>query len=173
MLDQGRLAKVMFALLAAMTGGAFLLLAFEGKPIKPMAFSLSSQTQLTTVYDAIDTQTTLNNGRWNRIEVCCRPNHGQLTDRHGLTGDLALKFHFVIADADAAEEDGAVVTSSRWTRQISTIDCQPEKSRTIRICLIGNPANPLRTSAQARSLDQLLNSLVRHCDIKSRVVWTD
>ena len=172
MLDQGRLAKVMFALLAAMIGGAFLLLALEGKPIKPMAFSLSSQTQLTTAYDALDTKTTLNGSRWNRIEVCCRPNDGQLTARHGLTGDLALKFHFVIADA-AAGDDGAVFTSPRWTHQRATINCPPERTKTIRICLIGNPTNPLRTSAQARSLDQLLNSLVRHCDIKSRVVWTD
>ena len=48
MSDQGRLAKVMLVLVVSMTIGALVLLSLQGSPIKPMPFSLSSQSRLTS-----------------------------------------------------------------------------------------------------------------------------
>ena len=67
MVSQGRLTKVMLTLIAAMTAGSLLLLTLEGKPIKPMAFSLSSQTQLTSVENALCTETGIKPDYWKNL----------------------------------------------------------------------------------------------------------
>lgn len=156
-----------------MTGGALVLLAFEGQPIKPMAFSLSSQTQVTSLADVLDTDNGINSQMWQRISVCYRDNDGQVSEQHGVTGDLAVNFHFVLGDGSTTT-DGQIYTSGQWRRQLPVVSGSGDRDdRTIKICLLGNARNPITTPAQARSLEQLVANLVKHCQISEPVIWPE
>ena len=173
MVDQGRLAKVIFALMAAMTGGALILLALEGQPIEPMAFSLSSQTQITTIADILYTENGIDSQRWQQISICYRNNNDQVSEQLGVTGDLAVNFHFVLADGSTAT-DGQIFPSRQWQRQMPCIfGSGGQDDHTIKICLLGDTRNPIRTPAQAQNLEQLVANLVRHCRISEPIIWTD
>jgi hypothetical protein len=174
MVNQGRLAKVMITLMAAMTFGAVILLALGGKPIKPMAFSLSSQTQLSPAHSALGTEVVIPPDQWRFIEICYRPNNGRLSSQYGLTGALAIKYHFVIADGQNSQ-DGQIYASQRWTRQLPSLatSTATDPNQTIRICIIGNPDNPRSTPRQANQLESLVSSLLKHCRTKPRINWED
>ena len=173
MVDQGRLAKVIFSLMAAMTGGALLLLALEGKPIKPMAYSLSSQTELTGLNDALGLEAGIDPAPWNRIEITYRANDGQLSDEYDLTGKLAMQYHFVVSDGSAGA-DGHVFTSPRWNRQLPCLPLDDiDARRVIKMCIIADPASPYQTPSQARNLENLVDRLRRQCHVDAGIVWTD
>lgn len=174
MVNQGRLAKVMFFLMAAMTCGALVLLALQGEPIKPMGFSLASQAYLTRLDELLQTDNGIDKGRWQRVEICFRRSDAaQVSAEQGLTGDLALKFHFVLSDGTVGR-DGQIFASHRWSRQLSCFPLsRPNAANAIRICLLGDPADPSRTAGQDRSLDLLVNGLVRRCRIESETLWVD
>jgi len=169
MVNQGRLVRVMFVLVAAMTTGALVLLALEGKPIKPMAFSLSSQIRLSSFssLDAIlDTDTALKSGHWQHIEFSYQPNDGQLSGSLGLTGELARQYHFVISDGSAGH-DGDVYTSPQWLEQkpCYRTDGTVEPQGTIKICLISAPAYPKGSQWQIRKLETLVSGLIKRCQL--------
>ena len=174
MTDQGRLTKVMFALMTAMTIGSIVLLTLEGKPIKPMAFSLASEVQspLNSVQTVLGTDVGLDMARWQQIEITYRANNGQLTDDQ-LTGSLALSYHFVISDGSAGIQDGKIFASHRWTKQLPCLNrtTVSDTSKTIRICLIGDPEYPQCTPNQARQLELLASSLIRHCQCDLDIIW--
>jgi len=174
MVRQGRPARVILCLMAAMTIGAIVLLALEGKPIKPMAFSLASQVRLPALDSALGARAKLEPGRWSRLEMCYRPNNGQLSRRHGLTGELAAEYHFVIANGNGAE-DGEILASRRWVQQRScpAAGDSPEARRTIRICLIRDEGQAAITERQVQQLEALVASLSRHCREKFQIAWTD
>ncbi len=173
-MDQGRVTRVMFSLMAAMVAGSAILLTLEGKPIKPMAFSLSSQTQnsLDSVHAALGASAGIQPEKWDRIEISYRSNQGQLSDNQGVTGSLALEFHFVISDGTAGN-DGQIFGSHRWTRQLACLDLdnQFEPMGAIRICIIGDPKDPQYTPEQARQLENLASTLIRSCQKDLQIYW--
>lgn len=168
--NHGRLLKVLAVLVATMTGGALVLLALEGRPIKPMAFSLSSQTQLRSIHTVLGTEVGVELGAWERIEIDTRGHQGELSQKNGLSG-LALEYHFVIADGSTGK-DGEIYASNRWTKQLPCyLPGRSGTSKTIRICLITHPERPGTTGRQARQLEDLVSTLLRYCQIEPRVVW--
>lgn len=166
MVNQGRLAKVILSLMVAMTLGAFVLLMLEGQPIEPMEFSLSSPTQMRSVHSVLGTEPGVGLADWQQIAVCYRRNDGQLRPGQGLVGSFAKEYHFVISDGSVGG-DGEIFASHRWTRQQL---CGSDK--VIRICLLGDPLHSVSTPNQARKLEKLVSSLVRHCQIAPNIVWT-
>jgi hypothetical protein len=169
MVNQGRLVRVMFVLVAAMTTGALVLLALEGKPIKPMAFSLSSQTRLSSFSSLnaiLDTDTALKSGHWQRIELSYQPNNGQLSGSLGLTGELARQYHFVISDGSAGH-DGDVYTSQWWLNQKPCYQASGavDSQGLIKICLISSPDHPKGSPWQARKLETLVSGLIKRCQL--------
>ena len=173
MVGQGRLAKVIVSLIVAMILGAVVLLALEGKPIRPMAFSLSSQVQLPALEQALGAKGEIEPGRWSRIELSYRPNKGQLSRRHGLTGELAVGYHFVVANGNGAE-DGEIFASHGWVEQRRCPDGDGAgDERTIRVCLVRDTDQPAITERQLQQLETLLGSLNRHCRGQLQIAWAD
>ena len=172
MVSQGRLARVMITLMAAMIAGALILLLLEGKPIKPMAFSLSSQAKLTSVGSVLGTEPGVPLHHWRRIEVSYRANLGELSNEHGLTGELGRDFHFVVDDGRACG-DGQIFASRQWTQQRPCPSPGEifDQGNTLRICLVGDPAMPRSTPRQAGQLEALVTSLVRHCQLEPKIAW--
>ena len=173
MVNQGRLVKVMFLLMAAMTAGALVLLALEGKPIKPMPFSLSSQTQLRSAHYTLDTQAGIELGRWQRIKVSYQKSLARLSTHSDVpTGSLATNYHFVISNGTASE-DGKIFATTRWTRQLACLgtDGTELSRRTIKICLISDTDPPTRSAQQYKQLEELADSLNKLCRIQAGIVW--
>jgi len=171
MVNHGRLAKVITILMMAMTGGALVLIKLEGKPIKPMPFSLSRQSQLTSIHAVLGTEVGIEPDRWEHIEVSYQPNNGRLSSRYGITGDLARKYHFVISDGSAGD-DGEIFASHRWTKQLTSLPVRSsELTRTIKICLIGPAGSQKSTLRQSHQLGNLISSLVKHCRIEAPINW--
>lgn len=161
----------MIILMLAMTAGALVLLTLEGKPIRPMDFSLSREAQLTSIHAALSTEAGIEPDRWKRIKVVYQPNKGRLSPRYGLTGDLVRKFHFVIANGESAR-DGQIFPSNRWTRQLTCLPrFSPDDASTINICLLAGPDRTEATPRQARHLNALISCLVKHCQIDPKIIW--
>jgi len=171
MLNHVRLTKVMVVLMVAMTAGALILLTLQGRPIKPMPFSLSRQVRLTAIDDALGTEAGIELGRWKRIHVAYELNNGRLSASRPMTPDLAFGYHFVIADA-ATGCDGRIFTSSRWVRQLTCLPTRSvEDSRTIGICILVEPGQTQGSARQERQRHALIANLIEHCQIKPRVLW--
>jgi len=171
--EQVRLTKVMMLLVAAMTGGALLLLALEGKPIQPMSYSLASQAEFSSVQAALGTETSIQPGRWQRIEIHCRDRSALRVGAEGLTGDLGVRYHFVISDGGRGS-DGQIYASDRWAQQLACLNLPASvgDARTIRICILTQGSGRSQpTPRQTAQLDNLISSLVRHCHIQPRIVW--
>lgn len=172
MVNHGRLAKVIILLMLSMTGGALLLLTLEGKPIKPMPFSLSSQVRLPSVELTLGTENGIDRDRWRDIEISYHSNNGYLSDEFGLSGPLAREYHFVISDGSGGH-DGEIYASHRWTKQL-TCEQSPgafANPDTIRICLLGDAKTRQSTPRQIRQLEILVKSLDRNCRHKLAVNW--
>lgn len=174
MANQGRLVKVMFSLIAAMTLGAFILLTLEGKPIKPMDYSLSSElkTPLDPVYQALATDTGIEPDRWQEIEISFYPNHNSWNADTEPSGSLALDYHFVVSNG-LGQSDGLISTTSRWTRQLACLDSDDSRNmqKIIKIALIGDPVMRNRTPKQDRQLEVLVSNLIRHCFRDMKIHW--
>ena len=171
MVSQGRMVRVMVLLMAAMTAGALVLLALEGKPIKPMAFSLSSQTRLRSAHVALATKAAIEPGRWeDQIEVSYACNNGALSSQVGPA--LSMNYHFVISDGSVGQ-DGQIFATTRWTKQLGcpVPGDSPQANHTIRICLIcdGAPADP--SPRQRQQLETLVCSLGKHCQTEPKIKW--
>ncbi len=170
--NQGRLTKVMLLLIMAMTIGALILLGLEGKPIKPMPFSLATQRQLTSVNTAMGTDVGIEPGRWQQVEVSYRTLQQQMNLENGLTGQWATAFHFIISNQNTGP-DGQIYASDRWTKQLSCLHPThgAYDSQTIRICLIC-PDSGQRTGSdlQALQLQKLVTELVKTCQIEAKIV---
>lgn len=178
MADQGRFFKVMLALMVAMTVGALILFGLEGKPIKPMAFSLSAtQTQLclqTNDSSVVGTQTPIQPGRWKNVEISCLPANGQVRWNSGPTDRLAAEYHFVISNGKGAE-DGKIFATSRWEKQVPCIDARGnlETQGKIKVCLITDSKNTQCSALQMKQLDSLVIHLVRSFKAEMSVTWKE
>ena len=168
MADQGRLVRVIFLLMAAMTAGALVLLALEGKPIKPMSYSLSGQARYSTVHKVLGAESGIESDRWQRVEVFHRSNNapdGRLSAL-GPVGSFAMEYHFVISNGGVGR-DGQIYASPRWIRQENCLAWpdNPAPNGVIRICLIAQPEEPSGTPSQRSQLQSLVASLKRHCQM--------
>jgi len=169
MANHGRLMRVIFLLMAAMTTGALTLLALEGKPIKPMAYSLSGQTRLSAAHKALGAEIGIASDRWQKVEVFHRSNNsptGQLSSL-GPVGSFAMEYHFVISDGSVGQ-DGQIYAAPRWTRQENCLSSLSDTSvinGVVRICLIAKPDEPGATPVQRNQLQSLIASLKRHCQM--------
>lgn len=173
--NQGRLIKVIFLLMITMTVGALLLLALEGKPIKPMSsYNLFSQTKLSSVYNALGTEAGIEPGLWQNFEIRFEDNNGRLTAQSGPTRGLLNDYHFVISDG-SDDRDGHIYATSLWANQMAVSPDRLNDSRTIQICLIrpqGYADKSISTSKQARQLETLLTSLIKHCQMSDpKIYW--
>ena len=159
----------MITLVIAMTAGALILLALEGKPIQPMPFSLYHQGQLTAVETALQTDTAIEPGRWLRIDVSYRTNQDQLSPQYRPTGELAQKYHFIISD-----QNSSIFASQRWYRQLPCFSPPNGLSdpQTIKICLFThNPSRPASTHHQVRQLQELIEYLQKNYHIEPNIAW--
>ncbi|MBN2211781.1 MAG: hypothetical protein JW709_10345 [Sedimentisphaerales bacterium] len=172
MMNQGRLATVIITLMVSMTVGAVVLLTLEGTPLKPMAFSLSSETRLNTSPSALVTDTKIQPNRWHSIEVSYEtteqlmPWNGQLCPR------LAHQYHFVI-DNGYCSADGQIYASSGWMEQHPAFDPgqQTAIDGIVRICLLAGANQPETTPQQAKQLEALIYTLQQHCGRNFPVHW--
>ena len=119
------------------------------------------------------TDTGIEPGRWQRVEISYRNNpDANLSTNGQLTGPLALNYHFVIGDG-ATIADGKVIPTDRWTRQLSALNrsSKTDPLRTIQICLLGDPVIRKCTAKQTRQLDALVLSLTRNCQFDLKITW--
>ncbi|MCF7958202.1 MAG: hypothetical protein K9M57_07130 [Phycisphaerae bacterium] len=166
MLNQGRLIKVMLLLMMAMTAGALILFALEGQPIKPTAFSLSSQNRMPEIRKILGIQHGVKLGPWRDVEITYDANEGQLTPTGRLNGSFSSQYHLVINSA-TINGQGPIFASQKWSLQspCHIPDYSAATRQTIRICVIKTPDSQNGTSRQARLLDSLLTYLVKHFQV--------
>jgi len=171
MLNQGRLLKAILLLMVAMTAGALILLALEGKPIRPvpMGYSLHSQCRLNSSDIDLQTEVGLELGRWRDIKVYFELNNGCLSSRFGPTGTLAISYHFVISNSgNSTGKDGQIYPTNRWRSQLPCLNVPAGSERTLRVCLLRDSAESKQTVIQGRQLDILQSKLVKLCQINRK-----
>ncbi len=163
MLNHGRLIKVMLLLMMAMTAGALILFALEGRPIKPTAFSLSSHYRMPEIRNTLGIPHDVDLGQWRDIEISYQYNNGQLTDGGRLSGSFSSQYHLVI-NSSMIDGQGPIFASPKWSSQ-SSCDL-PDRSlgtpQTIRICVVITSTNENGTSKQVRLLETLVSYLAKH-----------
>ncbi len=168
MADQGRLIRVIFLLMAAMTMGALTLLALEGKPIKPMAYSLSGQIGSPAIHKVLGAEVGIESDRWQKVEIFRRSNNGPngRLSSLGPVGSFAMEYHFVISGGEIGY-DGQIYASPRWSRQENCLTSEntSDLNGVVRICLIAKPGQSNGTSSQHCQLKLLVASLKRHCQM--------
>ena len=169
MLNQGRLLKAILLLMVAMTAGALILLALEGKPIRrvPMGYSLHSQSQLNSFDIDLQTEVGLELGRWRDIKVYFELDNGSLSSRFGPTGTLAISYHFVISNGGVGK-DGQIYPTNRWRSQLPCLNTPAGSERTLRVCLLRDSVDSKQTLNQSRQLDILQSKLVKFCRINRK-----
>jgi hypothetical protein len=164
MTDQPRVAKVLVALLSSMTVGAFVLLVLEGRPVPAGAFSLSSYSQLDSISDALQSDTSPQKGAWRSIEVSYSyttgGNLGQIATLNRLASQDDLNFHFLICNGRGAG-DGAILRTTRWLNQRP---CLPGSrwvgdEFTIRVCIVGDDAGNRPSDTQLQRLGEVVDRL--------------
>ena len=168
-LNQGRLLKAILLLMVAMTTGALILLALEGKPIRrvPMGYSLHSQSQLNSFDIDLQTEVGLELGRWRDIKVYFELDNGSLSSRFGPTGTLAISYHFVISNGGVGK-DGQIYPTNRWRSQLPCLNTSAGSERTLRVCLLRDSVDSKQTLNQSRQLDILQSKLVKFCRINRK-----
>jgi len=169
MLNQGRLLKAILLLMVAMTAGALILLALEGKPVRrvPMGYSLLSQSRLNSFDIDLQTEVGLELGRWRDIKVYFESNNGRLSSRFGPTGTLAISYHFVISNGSTGK-DGQIYPTNRWRSQLPCLNTSSGSERTLRVCLIRDTTRSKQTDNQGSQLDILQGKLVKLCRINRK-----
>lgn len=170
MSNQPRVVKVLAALLASMTVGAFVLMALGNNPPLGGPFSLSAYYRLDPVEHAVQSRACQAPHRWNSIEIFFSG-----TKSGGLqqpVGAVDRDCHFVICNG-AGGRDGEIQATEQWQKQWSI---QPSRTwqgsdKTIRICLIGDGVTTLPTDYQLKRLEMLLETLCRKFDIAADSVY--
>ena len=163
--NQGRLINAILLLAVSMTAGTFILLAFEGKPFKPVAFSLSSSSEINTTVSraTVGTKDGITQGKWKSIEITYSTSLHEIQNSR-TTGNLNIKNHFVICDGTSGCVDGQILATTTWYNQMPIQDALFSKD-TIRICIISPSGQFKPTPWQSNRLESLVNCLVKHCNI--------
>jgi len=167
MAGQNRTVAVLFALLAAMTGGAMILMALDNYAPGAGAYSLSSYLRLDPVEQVVKNTLHTTPAQWNGMEIfysrTAAGNADELPLLMSLADGRAEQFHFLICNGNGAE-DGRIQTSSQWSQQLTA-----KQDGTIRICVIGNERNTL-TNSQVQRTNDLVESLSRTFNIGPRQI---
>lgn len=91
-------------------------------------------------------------------------------ERHMENG---LAYHFLIGNGNGMG-DGEIAVGNRWKEQLDGGHLRSEEQNKIAIgiCLIGNFDHTKPTEKQLRSLESLIRSLMRRCDLSASAVKT-
>ncbi len=165
MAGQNRTVAVLFALLAAMTVGAMVLMTLDQYAPGAGAYSLSSYLRLDPVEQVVKNTLQTAPAQWDGIEVFySRTRAGNVDELPlliSLSGGQAEQFHFLVCNGNGAE-DGHIQTTSQWRQQAAA-----EQSGTIRICVVGDSRTPL-TNSQVQRTNDLVENLSRTFNIGPR-----
>lgn len=130
-----------------------------------------------SVQRAID-RAPMRTGRWKNIVI-----HHSATAMGTIKGmdsahrrrgmENGLAYHFVIGNGRGMK-DGEVAVCNRWTKQLHGGHLKSESLNEISlgICLVGNFEETTPTRKQIDSLDALLESLLKRCNLKIRSIKT-
>ncbi len=162
--NQGRLINAIVILMVSMTTGALVLLSLEGKPLTPVAFSLSSSNEISTNLsrETLGTRSGINTDQWSFIEISFSSSYGEILNK-STVGELDLKNHFVICDGSNDNTDGHIIPTSKWYNQ-KQVD-GPLAKNVIKICLLSENGKYKPTPWQYNRLESLVNRLAKHCNI--------
>ena len=167
MASQNRTVAVLFALLAAMTVGASVLMALDNYAPSAGAYSLSSYLRLDPVEEVVKNSLQTAPAQWTGIEVFYSQTRGgnleELPLLAGLAGVGAPQFHFVVCNGNGGD-DGRIQTSGQWGQQAAS-----GQNGIIRICVIGD-GQTLATSNQIQRTNTLVETLSRNFNIAARQI---
>jgi hypothetical protein len=170
MSNQPRVVKVLGALLASMTIGAFVLMALGNNPPSAGPFCLSAYYRLTSVDQAVQSRACQAPHRWSSIEIFFSGTKAGSLQQP--TGAVDMNCHFVICNG-AGAGDGEIQTTEQWQKQwsIQASRTWQGSDKTIRICLIGDGVGTLPTDYQMKRLEMLLEALCRKFRIPAASVY--
>ena len=156
-----RTIKTLACLLAAMTMGAFILLALEQSPtgsgpvVALSARSTAGGENIAVIDQILQTRIPLQTGKWLSIVI-----HDSVCD---LTGNVVSGSHFLIHGDNSTCPDGMVQATARWQEQADGahvfLPGSNYNSDTIGICLVGDFALAQPTPAQTGNLLRLVRGL--------------
>lgn len=168
MASQNRTVAVLFTLLAAMTGGALVLMALDNYAPSAGAYSLSSYLRLDPVEEVVNDTLQTETTQWAGIEVFYSQTRGgnaqELPLLTSLAGGKATEFHFVVCNGNGAE-NGSIQTSAQWKQQAVS-----GQNGVIRICVIGDEKTNSASSSQIQRTNTLVESLSRSYNITPRQI---
>ena len=162
MASQNRTVAVLFTLLAAMTGGAVVLMALDNFAPSAGAYSLSSYLRLDSVEEVVGDSLQTTPAQWAGVEIFYSQTRGgnvqELALLAGLGGVKAPEFHFVVCNGNGAD-DGIIQASTQWREQSAS-----GQSGIIRICVINDGQAPA-TNSQIQRTNSLVETLIRRYTI--------
>ncbi|MBN2064338.1 MAG: N-acetylmuramoyl-L-alanine amidase [Sedimentisphaerales bacterium] len=169
--NQGRLKNAFIILIISMSAGALILMALEGKPLKPVAFSLSSSSEVNTALPkaTVGTRNGIVPGKWHTIEITFSSSYADIVNTR-TTGELDKFAHFVICDGTNDSVDGQILATTSWFDQKAA--ALNPTGNIIRICLITPEGCFKPTPWQYNRLESLVKCLTRHCNIPSNQIVT-
>ncbi|MHC4753597.1 MAG: hypothetical protein ACYTBP_00510 [Planctomycetota bacterium] len=176
MSNQSRVAKVLSALLIAMTSGAIVLMALGSNPPSAGTWSLSAYHRLGPVQIAIQSRAAQARSRWNCIEIFYSGtkagNINQLSSLYGLSSPEDLNCHFVVCNGFGSS-NGDIQPTEKWQNQWAIT---PDRTwygseRTIRISLIADAKTVFPTEFQRKRLEELVEELYRKFDILPQNIY--
>jgi hypothetical protein len=170
MSKQPRVVKVLTALLASMTVGAFVLMALGNNPPSKGPFSLSAYYRLDSVDHAVRSKACQSPHRWNSIEIFFSGT--KAGNALPTAGTLDQNSHFIICNGRGGG-DGEIQATEQWQKQWSI---RPGRTwqgsdKTVRICLVGDGASVQPTDCQLKRLEMLLEALCRKFSIPADSVY--
>lgn len=169
--NQPRVAKVLVALLVAMTTGAIVLMALGHNPPAAGPYSLTSHS-IDPLQDAVRPCLGQSPNRWSRIEISYSGtragNIELLASLNGRRSPDGLNCHFVICNGFGGN-DGEIQPTGKWQKQFSAIPGQTRQGtgQTIRFCIIPDGKTKQRTNHQKKMVDALIEKLCERFNIES------
>lgn len=167
MASQNRTVAVLFTLLAAMTGGALVLMALDNYAPNAGAYSLTSYLRLDPVEEVVKNTLQTAPVQWAGVEVFYSQTRGGNLDDlallAGLAGVQIPRFHFVVYNGKGGE-NGRIQASAQWKEQAAT-----DREGVIRICIIGDAQNTA-TSSQIQRTNALIENVSRTFNIAPRQI---
>lgn len=179
----GRTKVVWGALLAAMTGGAGMLLVLDGSGVPSldgMALpALAATTGPTSVEGIFRTRAELDRNRWKAIVI----HHSgapfgspeSLDASHREIGLRGLGHHFIIGNGSGLG-DGEVHAGYRWLDQLPGAHALGDQAEwldrhALSICLVGDGDRRAFSKAQIQRSTQLAMALARELDIPADRIY--
>lgn len=170
-----RAAKVLMALLIAMTAGAIALMAMGNNSPSDGRFCLADYYHLEPVENAILSRVHQSPARWNQIEIyysaTTAGNIEQLASLCGIPEPEDIDCHFVLCNG-LGGSDGQIQPTENWQKQWSIT---PERAgyqsrHTIRICIVADQKTSRPTDLQIKRAEKLAQTLSRKFNIQPQYI---